>query len=211
MRWRFCLFGLRRRRLPHQRAEDRVRDLNGGWPHTRSTPRCPRSPRLISFLGWRGSRFCPARPSFRFPLGATVTLVLYLLGLGDAHESFRIDVGETLPHVGDLRPFDAPRDAVDAAMPVDRHEVAPVAPRQHPALLLKRRLKFLAAFGRLPDAGHHLLGFLRAQAGTLRLQHLAMARCPFRAWLAVAFDMRALDAVVPELPFEERATSSCLR
>ena len=159
----------------------------------------------------RGSRFCLSRPSFRSPLGAAVPLALHLLGLGDTHESFRIDVGETLPHVGDLRAFDAPRDAVDAAVPVDRDEVAPVTPRQHPALLLKRRLKFLAAFGRLPDAGHHLLGLLRAQAGTLRLQHLAMARCPFRAWLAVAFDMRALDAVVPELPFEERATSSCLR
>src|SRR3984957_4135407 len=202
MRWRFCLFGLRRRRLPHQRAEDRVRDLNGGWPHTRSTPRCPRSPRLISFLGWRGSRFCPARPSFRFPLGATVTLVLYLLGLGDAHESFRIDVGETLPHVGDLRPFDAPRDAVDAAMPVDRHEVAPVAPRQHPALLLKRRLKFLAAFGRLPDAGHQFLGLFGTDASPRGLQHFAVARRSFWSVLAFALDVCALHPLKPELFFE---------
>ena len=58
--------------------------------------------------------------------------------LGDARQRAHVEVDQPRPHVPDLRALDAPRKAVHAALRIDGHKIAPVAPRQNPAGILKR-------------------------------------------------------------------------
>ena len=85
---------------------------------------------------------------------------------------------------------------------VNRHKVAPVAARQNPARLRQRLGERLAVIGAFPERRQMLARLLRTDAGARALLYLLMARRPWRARLAVAFDMRALHPLMPEFPLQ---------
>ena len=89
---------------------------------------CP----IGSLAGLR-SRALPVASALLVPMRA---LTLNPPAFGDAAQAPRVDVGEALAQLGRVRPFDAPRHAMHAAVRIDRDEVAPVAARENPSLVL---------------------------------------------------------------------------
>ena len=115
-----------RRRSPCQSRQSRCQGAaHGRCDHPRRS-RCRSPPR------------CGRRHPRRLLRGACALLrPLHRPRLGDARQRAWVEVDKPRPHVPDLRALDAPRKAVHAALRINGHKIAPVAPRQNPAGILK--------------------------------------------------------------------------